>query len=358
MSPPLSAHRPLPPGYILDVYQFERVLGKAGAFGITYRARNLGGGERVAIKELFPSDYAIRDPTGHVVVQTLSDEKTFIEAIRMFRREAEILSRVKHDNVVRVLDYLEANGTGYMVMQYEDGYDLRTHLETQRPHRPNENELRRLLMPLLDGLEAVHNLNYLHRDIKPSNIYLTRGHKPLLLDFGAARQIVVSRSRPVEQILTPPYGAIEQYGQVSPQGPFTDIYAMGVVMFTAMLAGERFPNAPDRLTRDPFVPVSQRLRGQEYSEEFLAAVDWALKLRAEQRPQNIRSWRQALDMTRAKSTAARSQNSPNSSHGLNAWLKVESWLRFWKKYRIIIFFLVGIILMTIVIAWILSSVPE
>jgi hypothetical protein len=126
-------------------------------------------------------------------------------------------------------------------------------------------------------------------------------------------------------------------------------------MFTAMLAGERFPNAPDRLTRDPFVPVSQRLRGQEYSEEFLAAVDWALKLRAEQRPQNIRSWRQALDMTRAKSTAARSQN---SSHGLNAWLKAESWLRFWKKYRIIIFFLVGIILMTIVIAWILSSVPE
>ncbi|MBV8226560.1 MAG: serine/threonine protein kinase, partial [Verrucomicrobia bacterium] len=60
MSPPLSAHRPLPPGYILDVYQFEQVLGKAGAFGITYRARNLSGGQRVAIKELFPSDYAIR----------------------------------------------------------------------------------------------------------------------------------------------------------------------------------------------------------------------------------------------------------------------------------------------------------
>ena len=155
-----------------------------------------------------------------------------------------------------VFDYLEANGTGYMVMNYEDGYDLQRHFDKQRPNRLNENELKKLLLPLLDGLEAVHNLSYLHRDIKPSNIYLTRGHKPLLLDFGAARQMIVSRSRPVEQILTPPYGPIEQYGQTSPQGPFTDIYAMGVVLFRAMLADERFPSAPDRLMRDPVQPLA------------------------------------------------------------------------------------------------------
>src|SRR5271165_3470048 len=57
-----------------------------------------------------------------------------------------------------------------MVMQYEEGYDLRRHLDRQKPYRLNENELKKLLMPLLDGLEAVHDLNYLHRDIKPSNI--------------------------------------------------------------------------------------------------------------------------------------------------------------------------------------------
>src|SRR6202158_1554402 len=196
MSPPLSAHRPLPPGYILDVYQFEQVLGNAGAFGITCAARKLRGGPKIAIKELFPSDYVIRDATGHVVVQTTSDEQNFIEAVRMFRREADILSRVNHENVVKVFDYLEANGTGYMVMQYEEGYDLRIHLDRQRPNRLNENELRKLLIPLLEVLEAVHNLNSLHRDIKPPNIYLPRGHRPMLLDFGAARQIVVSRSRP------------------------------------------------------------------------------------------------------------------------------------------------------------------
>jgi serine/threonine protein kinase len=243
-------------------------------------------------------------------------------------------------------------------MQYEEGYDLRSHLDRQKPYRLNENELKKLLMPLLDGLEAVHDLNYLHRDIKPSNIYLTRGHKPLLLDFGAARQMVVSRSRPVEQILTPPYGAIEQYGQASPQGPFTDIYAIGVVLFTAMLAGERFPNAPDRLSRDPFVPMSQRLRGQEYSEEFLSAIDWALKLRAEQRPQSIRAWRQALNLTRGVSIVQKSQHTPGPSHSIASWAKPENWLQFWQKnYRTIFFVLAGIIFLTIVITWILSLVP-
>jgi serine/threonine protein kinase len=242
-------------------------------------------------------------------------------------------------------------------MQYEDGYDLRRHLDRQKPYRLNENELKKLLMPLLDGLEAVHDLNYLHRDIKPANIYLTRGHKPLLLDFGAARQMVVSRSRPVEQILTPPYGAIEQYGQAAPQGPFTDIYAIGVVLFTAMIAGERFPNAPDRLSRDPFVPLSQRLRGQEYSGEFLAAVDWALKLRAEQRPQSIRAWRQALDLTRGAAIVQKSLYSPSPRPSIASSAKPENWFHFWNKYRTIFLVLAGIVLLAIVITWILSLVP-
>jgi len=155
--------------------------------------------------------------------------------------------------------------------------------------------------------------------------------------------------------LTPPYGAIEQYGQASPQGPFNDIYAIGVFLFTAMLAGERFPNAPDRLSRDPFVPMSQRLRGQEYSGEFLAAVDWSLKLRAEQRPQSIRAWRQALNVTCGGSFVQKSRHSSDPSIASSA--KPESWFHFWKKYRVVFFVLAGIIFLTIVITWILSSVP-
>jgi serine/threonine protein kinase len=287
-------HRPLPPRYKLDRYEFDRVLGTPGAFGITYAARDQRGGW-VAIKELFPIDHVVRRGEQTVVAQTAQDEKMFRAAKDLFRREVKVLAKIKHPNVVRVIDYLEANETGYMVMVYARGYDLDRYIRGQRPGRLNENELLKLLMPLLDGLEAVHALNYLHRDIKPSNLYLSRDdHKPLLLDFGAAHQMIVSRSRPITQILTPPYAPIEQWGHELPLGPFTDIHAMGVVLYEAMLGDHRFPNAPDRLTKDPLVPLVRELRGQEYSKEFLSAVDWALQFQAKDRPQSVEEWRKAL----------------------------------------------------------------
>jgi serine/threonine protein kinase len=294
MSPFASAHQPLPRGYRLDIYEIEKVLGTPGSFGITYAARVRRSGDWVAIKELFPVDYVVRDGPQTVVPLTSEAKAMFLAAMEMFRREANILSKIKHQNVVRVTDYLEDNQTGYMVMAYEHGFDLQRHLESQKPGRLNENELLNLLMPLLDGLEAVHHLDYLHRDVKPSNIYITRDHKPLLLDFGAARQLVVSRTRPLTQILTPPYAPFEQWGQALPLGPYTDIHAMGVVLFQAMLADQVFPDAPNRLARDPFIPLVRQLRGKEYSTKFLTAVDWALQFRARDRPQTIGQWREAF----------------------------------------------------------------
>lgn len=287
-------HRSLPRGYRLDRYEFDRVLGTPGAFGITYAARAPRVGW-VAIKELFPIDHVVRRGEQTVVAQTAQDQKMFRAAMDLFRREVKVLSKISHPNVVRVIDYLEANGTGYMVMIYARGYDLDRYIKGQRPGRLNENELLKILMPLLDGLQAVHDLDYLHRDIKPSNLYLSRDdHVPLLLDFGAAHQMVVSRSRPITQILTPPYAPIEQWGHELPLGPFSDIHAMGVVLYEAMMGDHRFPNAPDRLGKDPLVPLVRQLRGQEYSKDFLTAVDWALQLQASDRPQKIEDWRRAF----------------------------------------------------------------
>jgi serine/threonine protein kinase len=295
-------HRPLPPRYRLDRYEFDRVLGTPGSFGITYAARDQRG-SWVAIKELFPIDHVVRRGEQTVVAQTAQDEKLFRAAKDLFRREVKVLTQIRHPNVVRVIDYLEANGTGYMVMVYERGYDLDRYIRGQRPGRLNENELLKLLMPLLDGLEAVHSHNYLHRDIKPSNLYLSRDeHKPLLLDFGAAHQMVVSRSRPITQILTPPYAPIEQWGHELPLGPFTDIHAMGVVLYEAMMGDRRFPNAPDRLSKDPLIPLVRALHRQEYSKQFLTAVDWALQFQAKDRPQSVEEWRKAFPQKDSLST--------------------------------------------------------
>jgi serine/threonine protein kinase len=291
----LSPHAPLPPGFELDEYVIENRLGQPGGFGITYSALRRRGGARVALKELFPPDLVHRRPDGKVLAA--GDKKQiFNEAKRIFRREAEILSRVQHDNVVRVLDYLETLGTGYLVMRYEEGHDLAHELQARGARRMTEAELLALLLPVLEGLEAVHQLDYLHRDIKPSNIYLTKGNKPVLIDFGSSKTSLGQKSGNI--MVSEGYSPYELYfsdgRSDGREGPYTDIYSLGVVLFTAMTLGETFPRALDRAQSDTFVPLSDRLSGSEYSPHFLAAVDWALQRRGGDRPQTVEAWRGAL----------------------------------------------------------------
>jgi len=291
----LSPHEPLPPGFEVDDYTIESRLGQPGGFGVTYAARRRRDDRKVALKELFPSALAVRQPQGKIVPKSRAEAAIFQEARRIFRREAEILSRVRHENVVHVIDYLETLGTGYIVMRYEEGYDLGRHLEQQRPNRPNENELLKLLLPLLDGLAAVHRLNYLHRDIKPGNVYLTRAHKPMLIDFGSSKSYLGKKSGNV--MVSEGYSPYELYftdAEDGREGPFTDIYSLGAVLRTAMLPGEALPGALSRAKKDPLVPLAERLRNQEYSRPFLEAVDWALRPHGTDRPQTLSAWREAL----------------------------------------------------------------
>ena len=88
--------------------------------------------------------------------------------------------------IVRVFDFLEANGTAYIVMELLEGETL------ERPHQARDGRSRRrrvdrILSPLLDGLEQVHAAGFLHRDIKPANIMLDASGEPTLIDFGASR---------------------------------------------------------------------------------------------------------------------------------------------------------------------------
>jgi len=288
------SHCPLPTGFKVDHYEVESVLGRPGTFGITYSAFPCGDKRRrVAIKELFPPAWVIRElPSQTVVAQGRREAVAFNNAVEMFRNEAKLLSRLSHPNIVRIFDYLETNGTGYLVMEFEYGYNLEAHLRMQTM-RLNENELLNLLLPLLEGLEQAHRISCLHRDIKPANIYITRDHRPLLLDFGAAREMVVSRTTSLSAILTPGFAPPEQYTSSQRQGPFTDIYALGAVLHVAM-TGAVPPEALRRVTSDSYVPLAVRLAGQEYSLSFLSAVDAALALPAAERPQSIAEWRKQL----------------------------------------------------------------
>ena len=156
----------------------------------------------------------------------------------------------------------------------------------------SQARLEALLLPLLDGLQSVHATGVLHRDLKPENILLRDDGSPVLIDFGAARGELGSHSRSMLNVLTAGYAPVEQYSQKGNQGPWSDIYALGGVVYRA-LTGHKPPDAVDRLGQDPLQPL-ENLITQGFDANFLRAVDWALRVPIAERPQSVADWRRAL----------------------------------------------------------------
>ena len=176
-----------------------------------------------------------------------------------------------------------------MVMEYHEGESLSTLLK-RGPL--SEQHMLNIVLPIMDGLHQVHEAGFLHRDIKPGNILLSSDGVPVLLDFGAARFAIGQKSTSLTSIVTPGYAPFEQYDSKSEQGPWTDIYALGAVMYYAV-SGQAPNEVVGRLKRDD-MPRAVEVGGEAYRREILRAIDWALALDEEARPQSIEEWREAM----------------------------------------------------------------
>jgi serine/threonine protein kinase len=297
MTDTIEYHNTLPIGYRLQDYEIQAIIG-VGGFGITYLAKDMHLNHKVAIKEYFPNDLAVRDNTHSVQPKSQQDSQGFAWGLERFIQEARTLAQFKHLNIVRVLRFFEGHNTGYIVMEYERGQSLEEALKGGET--ATEEELMTILPPLLDALGTLHNANFLHRDIKPSNIYLRdKDNSPVLIDFGAARYDVSSRSRSVTSIVTPGYAPFEQYeSDGSRQGAWTDIYALGAVLYRT-IGGERPTEATKRIgdtmrgRPDPLKPAVEVGRGH-YSERLLQGIDSALQVLEKDRPQTVAAWAEVL----------------------------------------------------------------
>jgi serine/threonine protein kinase/peptidoglycan hydrolase-like protein with peptidoglycan-binding domain len=282
----------LPAGYRVQHYEIVSVLGQGG-FGITYLARDTKLKRDVAIKEYLPVALALRDEGTLVLPRSTELSQDFLWGRERFLEEARTLATLGHvPAIVRVHDFLEANGTAYMVMGLAKGETLERRLK--RDGRLPPRAVDRLLGPLLDGLQAVHAAGFLHRDIKPANIIVDADDNPTLVDFGASRAAMAGHSEAMTAIFTPGYAAAEQF-TAARQGPWTDIYGASATIYHAVTGGSP-PSAFERMIDDSYVPLGKLLPAG-FGPGLLVGVDAGLAVRASDRPQTIAGWRPLLSAT-------------------------------------------------------------
>lgn len=243
----------LQPGTVIhgthNDYRIERVLGQ-GSFGITYVANvrlkgRLGAIEStamVAIKEFFLRDVSSRNG---LRVFSVSDSTLCSDYRRDFLREAQNLSRLDNDHIVRVLETIEENDTVYYVMEYLSGGNLDQHILSHG--KLSCREALDIAIQIGEALKCMHAQHMLHLDLKPLNVMRGEDGHIVLIDFGLSKCFGADGQPESSTRIgqgTTGYAPIEQHSFKKADGfmPTLDIYALGATLFK-MLTGSVPPEA-------------------------------------------------------------------------------------------------------------------
>lgn len=249
--------RALPEGTVLSQkYCLCKVLG-VGGFGITYKGMTLTDDRAVAIKEFFPTDYAVREQAAvHPELHILQEEKeAFDRELKRFLKEAHTLREFGYlDGIVTVLDYFEEHGTAYIVMEYIESVTMKQYVRYNGCL--HYKELVDLLSPVIKAMIQIHKRGILHRDISPDNLLFGLDNQAKLIDFGAVYAMKDTPEHTKTVILKKGYAPPEQYLVKGDQGPWTDVYAMAATIYMGLTG------------RTPVDSVA-RLQGEELSSDCL-----------------------------------------------------------------------------------------
>ena len=241
---------------LIGRYVIQEVLGQGG-FGITYLGIDKLYGNKVAIKEYYPQEIAMRKAQYEdvVTVTSIEEKNNYDKGKKRFLDEAQVMARFnKNEGIVKILDFFEANNTAYIVMEYLEGITLKQYLGKYGVIQ--FRNLIEMMLPLLEALIEIHSQGLIHRDISPDNIMVQHNSKLKLMDFGAARDYTESGNKSLTVILKPGYAPPEQYQTHGVQGPWTDIYALCATIYKC-LTGITPPDAIARVMDDKFKEPDQ-----------------------------------------------------------------------------------------------------
>lgn len=280
-------------GTELDGYLITGLIGQGG-FGVVYVARDTRSNRTVAIKEFLPAAIAGRAPDGRIAPRSVDFANAFATGLKGFLREANLLAEFAHPALVAVHRAWEQNGTAYMAMQYYPGRTLRD-VRARMTGSASEQQIQAWMSPVFEAVAELHAHRVIHRDVSPDNILVLPAGETVLLDLGAARQVLGGMTQALTTILKPGFAPIEQYvedGSME-QGRWTDVYGLGAVIYFLATGKPPVP-ATSRIVRDSLLTLAEVAPAAGYAPALSIATARALSIRAIDRFKSISEFRSAL----------------------------------------------------------------
>ena len=307
-TPPKEAYH-LYPGTVLNGHYIIGTTVGFGGFGITYRAWDRVLEKMVAIKEFYPNGIVNRVPgEKEVIIYSGNRADEFLNGKIRFLAEARNMARFNtHPNIVNVYEFFEENNTAYIAMEFLEGMSYKQYI-AQRNGRVDCQTAVNVVLSVTDALREIHKVKIIHRDISPDNIFMVpvdqqaTNYKVKLIDFGAARFSSGEEEKTLSIILKPGYAPPEQYRSRSKQGPWTDIYAVGAVLYRSV-TGRMPEESVNRVVEDHLPPPNALV--PEIPQYLSDTIMRAMALSQELRFQNVDQFQAALrNETKVRDVAA------------------------------------------------------